>query len=284
MTISNSLQFDVVIYSANLAGIIAASVLKSKGKKVLLLNRYGFVGGTLTESLNLYQKKIPSAFNKSDIINQILRRIYSNKDGILFENEDYFVLNPEVIKYILQKFCEEKNIELLFHIAPYKIEFREDQIDLIIIGREGKIYLKCKSLLDFSTEFTFAPLIDKSSRILKKSFVNFITLPVSNEKIFDDVYCKIKLRDNRWWISIEHKDLNLLNVEELAQNSFEEFDIKLRERNSRIQIIPAQSNLIFEFQKSDKFDKKISFITDFVSSFNVDDEVIFSNKIEKFFL
>lgn len=278
---SNSLNFDTIIFSANLAGIVTALKFKTEGEKVLLLNRYGFFGGTLTESLNLYQRKILTSESKSDFLNKILKQISLDKDGILFEDDDYFILNPEVVKYKLQKICEEYNVELLFHITPYKVEFKDDEINLLVIGREGEIKLKCKRLFDFSTEFSFAPLIDKSSRIFLKSFVNFITLPVPDESIFDDTYRKIKLNDKRWWISLEHNNLNLTNVEFAAQESLDLFDKKLRDNGSRIQIVPAQSNLIFDFKRTDKFDKRIYFLTDFIHSFNPEDELIIANSIEK---
>lgn len=278
---SNSLNFDTIIFSANLAGIVTALKSKTEGEKVLLLNRYGFFGGTLTESLNLYQRKILTSESKSDFLNKILKQISLDKDGILFEDDDYFILNPEVVKYKLQKICEEYNVELLFHITPYKVEFKDDEINLLVIGREGEIKLKCKRLFDFSTEFSFAPLIDKSSRIFLKSFVNFITLPVPDESIFDDTYRKIKLNDKRWWISLEHNNLNLTNVEFAAQESLDLFDKKLRDNGSRIQIVPAQSNLIFDFKRTDKFNKRIYFLTDFIHSFNPEDELIIANSIEK---
>lgn len=278
--ITNNLIFDTIIYAANFSGVVSAYYLKKSGQKILILNRYGFFGGTITESLNLYQRKLSDEFN-SKIVQNLIDRIASDKDGILFENSSHLVLNPEVSKYILQKFCEENEIELLFHIFPSKIIFENDWIELIVIGREGEINLKAKQIFDFSTEFTLAPLIDKSSRSFFKSFVNFITLPVQDEKIFDEAYQKIKLNDNRWWISLQHENLTLFDAEEIAQNDFDLFDEKLRQQNSRIQIVPAQSNLIFDFERTENFNQRIFFIKDFVSSFNQDDEIIISSIIEK---
>lgn len=276
----NHLIFDAIIFGANVSGVVCANFLKNIGQKVLILNRYGFFGGTITESLNLYQRK-PSNEFKTEVVQNLIDRISSDKDGILFENSSHFILNPEVLKYNLQKFCEENEIELLFHIFPFKINFENDWIELIVIGREGEISLKAKYIFDFSTEFTLAPLIDKYSRRFVKSFVNFISLPVKDEKIFDEAYHKIKLKDNRWWISLQHENLSLFDVEEIAQNHFDLFDEKLRQQKSRIQIVPAQSNLIFNFERTEGFKKNIFFIKDFVSSFKHDDEIIISSIIEK---
>ncbi len=277
----NSLNFDSIIYSANFAGVVAASILKLKNQHVLLLNRYGFFGGTITESLNLFQRKIYKNSDNSALTHKILKEISNDKDGILYENDIHLIFNPEVVKYALQKIVEENKIELLFHITPYKVEYENEQIRLSVFGREGIIKLNCKYLFDFSTEFTFAPLIDISSRTFDSAFVNFITLPVNNEKVFDNVFIKKKLKDDRWWISVKNEADNLFEIEESAQNIFDRFDDQLRKHKGRIQIVPAQSNLIFNFKKSEKFKTKIFFIKDFIDNFNYDDEIIIAQKIEE---
>ncbi|MCX8055996.1 MAG: FAD-dependent oxidoreductase [Ignavibacteria bacterium] len=275
-----SLNYDTVIYSAGVSGAISSIILKSKGERVLLLNRYGFFGGTISESLNIYQRKISELNENESFLRELIFKFYEDKDGILFEDEEHIILNPEVFKYKLQKFVEASNIDLLFHIIPYRIQFEEENLKLIVLGKEGEIHIHSKRLFDFSTEFTIAPLVDKSSRNFLKSYVNFITLPLIDAKNFD-VYRKVKLKDGRFWFSIEHKEINLFSAEEVAQRDFDLFDEMLRQTKSRIQIVPAQSNLIFEFNRSDKFPKNIFFINDFVQSFNHEDELLMANKIEK---
>lgn len=275
-----SLNFDTIIYPANLTGLVAASIFKSEGQKVLLLNRYGFFGGTITESLNLFQKKIDDSSN-GQITHKILDRINEYKDGVLYEGQNHLIFNPEVIKYVLQKFAEENQIALLFHINPYKIEFKDGLINLSVIGREGTINLSCKKLFDFSTEFTFAPLFEKFSRTFKTGFVNFISLPVDDEDVFQNVYLKKKLKDNRWWISIKNESDNVSEVERFAQIAFDIIDEKLRAKKSRIQIVPAQSNLIFEFMKSEKDIEGVYFITNFINSFSHDEELLIAKQIER---
>lgn len=277
----NSLIFDTIIYSGNISGVVAASVLKLKNQKVLLLNRYGFFGGTITESLNLFQKKSNDNSNDSRLTHEILKIIFEDKDGVLYEDETHLILNPEVVKYALQIFSKENQIELLFHITPYSIESKDEWLNLSVIGREGIIHLSCKELYDFSTEFTLAPLLDKPTRTFKSAFVNFITLPIQKENVFENVYVKKKLKDNRWWISVKNKTQNIFEVEVSAQNIFDNLDEKLRKQKSRIQIVPAQSNLIFQLKKSEYFNTKVYFITDFVNVFNLDDEILISQQIEK---
>ena len=272
-------KFDTIVYSASLSGVIASIILKNKGQKVLLLNRYGFFGGSITESLNLFQKKVDLNSTQNEILKDTLKRICDFKEGILFENENFILFNPEVLKYVLQKICEENEIDLLFHITPYRIEIINDEINLTVIGKEGEIEFTTSRLMDFSTEFTFAPLIDKNSRRFLKSKINFICLPVDG-KVLESVDRKIKLNDERWWLSTNLNTAELLSVEEVATQKLDQIDELLRQNNSRIQIVPAQSHLIFSFTRTEKFDRRISFITDFVKSFQPEDEVLIAQKIE----
>ncbi|MFN4111543.1 MAG: hypothetical protein ACK4G1_04665, partial [Ignavibacteria bacterium] len=157
---------------------------------------------------------------------------------------------------------------------------KDGLINLSVIGREGTINLSCKKLFDFSTEFTFAPLLEKFSRKFRTGFVNFISLPVDDENVFQNVYLKKRLKDNRWWISIKNESDNISEVERFAQITFDIMDEKLRAKNSRIQIVPAQSNLIFEFMKSETDIEGVYFITKFINSFFHDEELLIAKQIE----
>jgi hypothetical protein len=270
--------YDAIIYSANISGVVASIILKNKGQKVLLLNRYGFFGGTITESLNLLQKKIE--FKKDSITQNIFTKIAELNEGILFEDESRIILNPEVVKYVLQKVCEENEFEILFHITPYKVEVTSELINFTVIGREGEIKFSTRSLIDLSTEFTFAPLLDKHSRKFIDSRINFISLPVK-EIVLKDFIRKIKLKDERWWISVDLRPNNLFDVEEIATQTLDKIDELLRRNKSRIQIVPAQSQLNFLFKKTNKFDARISFITDHTKKYEPEEELFIAQKIEE---
>ncbi|MGB9663969.1 MAG: FAD-dependent oxidoreductase [Ignavibacteria bacterium] len=274
------MKFDTIIYSANISGVVASLILKYKGQKVLLLNRYGFFGGTITESLNLLQKKVE--LDSDTYTHKILNRVAEFNEGILFKDDKYILFNPEIVKYILQKLCEENEIELLFHITPYQIDFSDETIKVTVIGKEGEINLSTSRLIDLSSEFTFAPLIDKTSRKFLNAKVNFISTPV-NEAVLVEGARKIKLKDERWWISVDLNPQNIFEVEENANQTLDKIDELLRQNKSRIQIVPAQSHLIFSFQKSNKFDQRISFITDFVEKFESTDEILIAKRIEEHF-
>ncbi|HSL88726.1 MAG TPA: FAD-dependent oxidoreductase, partial [Ignavibacteriaceae bacterium] len=116
--------YDYIIYSASLAGVLTAIDLSNKGKHVLLLNFYGFTGGSITESLNCYQN-----INEIDLIEsakKIFDKIKKSKHGILYEDKNYFIINPETIKIVLQEELENSKVDLLFHVVPFYLTQQYD--------------------------------------------------------------------------------------------------------------------------------------------------------------
>ncbi len=273
--------FDSVVYSASFSGVVAALELKEKGEKVLLINRYGFFGGTLTESLNLLQKSPVNFFQFGSISKSIFENLLNEKNSILFESPDHIIFNPEVIKFVLQKATVEKGIDLLFHIIPVNIKYDDEGIKLIVFGREGEIEIKTKNIYDFSNEFTIVSLVSPQSRKFIESRINFISLNLNDLNFEDEnLIHAIKLNDNRCWISYKLNTTNLFEVENLAHEKFIYLDELLRSHGSRIQIVPPQACYQFEFIKQKGNDDRIKFIGDYLSSYQNYEEFLIAQKIE----
>lgn len=273
--------FDSVVYSAGFTGIVAALKLKEIGENVLLLNRYGFFGGTLTESLNLLQKNPVNFIQKESISSKIIDDLFGEKNLILFESAEYIIFNPEVIKFVFQRMAVEHKLNLLFHVIPVSVDYINDEVKLIVFGREGEIEIKTKKIYDFSNDFTFASLISPHSREFVESRINFITLPLEKEILDDDHFIQlIRLNDGRYWISYNLDASNLFEVENLAQEKLGYIDQLLRNQKSRIQIVPPQAFYKFEFIKQANFENKIKFICDYVNSFQINEEFLIAQKIE----
>ena len=132
--------YDYIIYSVNLASVLAADFLSANGKKVCMLNRYGFMGGSITESLNCFQLVDEPSLNKKT--KEIFNIIKNEKHGILFRSNDELLFNPEVIKIALQKLIEDTKIDLLFHIVPFNLKDNGEQVELSVAGKEGIFKVK----------------------------------------------------------------------------------------------------------------------------------------------
>lgn len=273
--------FDSVVYSAGFAGLVAALRLKEKGENVLLINRYGFFGGTLTESLNLLQKNPSNFFQEGSISRKIFDELLKEKNSILFESAEHILFNPEVLKFVFQRTAVGDKLNLLFHVIPVNVDYSGAEFKLIVFGREGEIEIKTKKIYDFSSDFTLASLISPDSRKFIESRINFISLPIDKESLHDNYFIQlIKLNDNRYWISYKLDVSNLFKVENFAQEKLGYIDQILRNQKSRIQIVPPQAFYKFEFITQGNYENKIKFIYDYVDSFQTDEEFLIAQKIE----
>jgi hypothetical protein len=238
--------YDLIIYSASLSGVLTAIDLSKKGNSILLLNFYGFTGGSITESLNCYQ--IIDENNLNGLTNELFQKIKNAKHGILYKNENDFIFNPETVKIVLQEELENSKVDLLFHIIPFYIRQKEDQVELAVTGKEGIFHIKGKTIIDASDEYDLLKLQNVKRNLIGVNYNLFLTgLKDAEWQNFELIYKFIKLNDNRYWVSLKipkpDKELFIENVSQKILNQFEEIVLK---SEGRVQLIAPQSQKIYE--------------------------------------
>ncbi len=279
--------YDYIIYGSTLSGIIYAIQKKRKGKLVMLVNPYGFLGGSITESLNIFQSAEggQNLFDGYTTLGRILLAIKNEKHGILFYQNNEMILNPESVKYILQKEVEEFKIELLFHVQPYRVE-RNELFTLSLLGREGEIKLQSKSIVDASDNFLLTRIYEKRKSIIKGARLNVVTTGKNEipDELFEPVLNRKRLNDRRYWISLDVEIHDNLFIESYSQKKLDEFSHRLREIGERVQIVPAQTFLQYSIEKkitSDEEDNFISIVDLFKNDFSESEELIKAQGLEK---
>ena len=128
-----------IIWGATLKGVQKAIELRQQGEQHLLLNQYGFPGGRHTESLSaLFFKE-----NNPDL--EWLLREMNNQGvlsrAILFENTQFVLLHPEMIKRCLWSLIREYDIPVLFHLNLVETDQEGGSKYLEVFGREGSFRL-----------------------------------------------------------------------------------------------------------------------------------------------
>lgn len=241
--------YDYIIYSASLAGVLTAIDLSKKGNSVLLLNFYGFTGGSITESLNCYQLIDENTLNGS--VKNLFGKIKKAKHGILYQSANEFILNPETIKIILQEEIEKSNVDLLFHIVPFYLKRREDHVDFSVTGKEGIFHIKGKKVIDASDEFDLLKL-ENANRSLKGIYYNMFLTGLKDDQwqSFKHVNKHIKLDDNRYWVSLNiPKPDNEFFIENASQKILNQFEEVVQKSDGRIQLVAPQSQKNYEVNK-----------------------------------
>jgi hypothetical protein len=237
--------YDYMIYSASLSGVLTAIDLSNQGNSILLLNFYGFTGGSITESLNCYQVIDENSLNGSTKI--LFDKIKNAKNGILYRSKKEFVINPETVKIILQDELENSEVDLLFHIVPFYLKQRQDYVEVSLTGKEGIFKVKGKTIIDASDEYDLLKL-ENAKRNLNEINCNLFITGSKDEgwQNFEFIHKFIKLDDNRYWLSLKiSKPENEFFVENASQKILNDFEEVVQKSGGRVQLIAAQSQKIY---------------------------------------
>lgn len=257
MTIDKT--YDYIIYSASLAGVLTAIDFSKKGNSVLLLNFYGFTGGSITESLNCYQIIDEEYFDGYAKI--LFSKITNAKNGILYYSGNKFILNPETVKIILQEELQNSNVDLLFHIVPFYLQQNADYVEVSLTGKEGIFQIKGKAIIDASDEFDLLKL-ENVTRSLIGIYYNLFLTGIKNDEwqSYEFLNKFIKLNDNRFWVSLKiPKTDNEYFIENASQNILNDFEEFVQKSGGRVQLIAPQSHKIYDSEKLEVSDSIFHF-------------------------
>lgn len=243
--------YDYIIYPSNLIGCVTAMIKSREGADVLLLNNYGFPGGELTHSLCCHQ------FLDDDIISgntlEIYNQIIAEKHSVFYRYMNQVVLNPETVKFVLQRFLEQNKIDLLFHVIPYSIINSHSNYEINLSAKEGQLSYSAKKIIDCSENFALMKLTGINRSLTEANFNLFVSkagsdgfnidLSKDEEMVHHHSVKKfIQLFDLRFWVSlnipIRDEEIFLDNV---AQKILNEYEIYLLTKGSRVQLIAPQT-------------------------------------------
>lgn len=155
----NQKKYDTLIWGPSLEGIKTAVELKKAGKDVMLAGKFGFPGGKASESLaSLFNR---SYFEDEGVMAEFLDICRQLKFGILFENQQWILLHPEAVKRAGWQLLNRVQVELLFHVMPLGMISQPAAYTLEVFGREGKIELHAKEIIDMSDDLFLDTLQNK---------------------------------------------------------------------------------------------------------------------------
>lgn len=255
-------SFEYIIYGASLSGCFLANKLAGEGKDVLLINSYGFPGGSITESLNCLQ--YTETF-ENDELNSFFDKLKNSNRGLLFHDDTKSVINPETIKYQLQRFISGSNITLLFHARPVQLKRKDNKKKISVSLREGIIEFECDKVFDMTDNCDLLRSLFQFKPEYKRCLVNCIITKIDESEIIavENINQIQQLDYGRLWISFEFPfDKSVKYI----QKFLDEFSEILLKAGSRIQLLP--SHYIHELEnfnnpfkdelviKSDLMDKK----------------------------
>lgn len=159
---------EVLVVGAGPAGIGAAIAAARNGAKVMLLERYGFLGGNLTIAM------VNPMFTFHDIKGrQVIRGIagelvdrlvqlkssHGHVSDLTFDNASMTPFDPEGMKYLLFEMVKEAGVELLLHTWAVGVVKEGSKVTGVIIeNKSGRQVICPQYIVDCSADADIATM------------------------------------------------------------------------------------------------------------------------------
>jgi hypothetical protein len=150
-------RYDVVIVGGGPGGVCAAVGAADQGASVLLVERYGFLGGMATAGLvNPFMPyKVEGVKLTSGVFNELLDRLECR--GALSQGGQVF--DDEGMKFVLDEMMLDHGVDLLLHSTFTALEMDGQTITNVqTMGKSGRIDLEGKIYVDSTGDGDLAAL------------------------------------------------------------------------------------------------------------------------------
>lgn len=232
MEIFKDKKFDFAIYGGSVKGILTACILAKKNYKILLINKYGFLGGAISENLNILQNLNSIEFNKSLL----------NFDSLFYNSNNLSqkFINPEQLKFELQDLLLNYAIEPLFHVTP--ISATQNEINLV--GKEGILTVKANKVIDCSDNL-YLDFLNKNVSYSKGFYFITIKGEISDKSLKDIINPLFiyQISNKRYFVGFEIEFNDINNVEINAHDLISRITKDLIKLDARIELLPISTYL-----------------------------------------
>ena len=152
-------QFDVVVVGGGISGVCAAVGAARAGADVILVERYGFLGGTLTAcgtgpmmTFHAGETQVVGGVC-AEIIERLKRKGLS--PGHILDTTAYtYTVTPfdsEGMKCELEEMCKEAGITLLYHTCVTGVDKKDNKITAVsVYHKNGPDKIRAKMFVDAS--------------------------------------------------------------------------------------------------------------------------------------
>ncbi len=132
------MKYDVVIVGGGTAGCAAAYMLGKYGKKVLIIEKNTFLGGSMTSSLVTPMMKTSENSINNEFLTTFIEKMKKYNSAITYSDGNNGWFNPQIAKIVLDELMKESNVKVFYDSVL-------DTLD-ISLRHIKKIYVKSKML------------------------------------------------------------------------------------------------------------------------------------------
>ena len=152
-------HYDIIVLGGGLSGTAAAIAAARQGKRVLLIEKNGYLGGTATAGLvnPFMRSETTKPFGGSQIrVNQGIYLETLDRLKILNSLNDN-AFNEEILKLLLDRMCKESGVSVLFHATFVNAIVEDDHIvGITVISKVGMTGFSADIYIDSSGDADLA--------------------------------------------------------------------------------------------------------------------------------
>jgi hypothetical protein len=157
--ITDTFKTEILVVGGGSAGCIAATSAALEGKKTMLVERYGFLGGTSTYVLDtFYGFYIPGKEGRKvvgGIPDKVLNKLFDRKAAILRPNTygagTGVTYDPEILKVVWEELLTESGVNILLHSFVVDVVTEDKKVTgVIIVNKSGFFLVEADIIIDAS--------------------------------------------------------------------------------------------------------------------------------------
>ena len=152
-------EIDVLVVGSGSAGSTAAITAARQGARVMLVERYGFMGGTSTQVLDtfygFYTPGEPRQKVVGGVPDDVVAALMRHEAAIIRPNTygagDGVTYDPDVLKIVWETLAREAGVEILFHSFVADAVVQQDRVTAVIaFNKSGALRICPRMVIDAS--------------------------------------------------------------------------------------------------------------------------------------
>ncbi len=162
---------DLLVCGGGIAGFAAAVCAAQNGAKVMLLEKYPFLGGLVTAGLVITTPPLDNGLNRKIAQRLADRAVYARclNSGPEVEPFEMHAIDPEIVKYELVHMLQEVGVDILLHTYVTSSLMEGNVIRGVIIeNKGGRQAIRAKMVVDATGDADVAAFSGAPFRLVKK--------------------------------------------------------------------------------------------------------------------